>query len=177
MLFRSDLLETIGGIEALAQYCADDYKLGNLAYESGQRVVLSTYIGGHVAMNTSVRTSLAHQIRWMRSTRFSRSAGHVGTGLTFAVPFGLIGLLAGLLGHSWKLGIVLFAWALLNRIIQAIVIGWGAIGDSQSLKLCWLYPIRDLMGFFVWCSSFMGDEILWRNERYRLVTDGKLVRL
>jgi len=64
----------------------------------------------------------------------------------------------------------------LNRMFQAIAIGWGVIGDRESLSLCWLYPIRDLMGFFVWCASFMGSGIVWRNERYRLVRDGKMVR-
>jgi ceramide glucosyltransferase len=59
---------------------------------------------------------------------------------------------------------------------QAIVIGRGVIGDRRSLWLSWLYPARDLMGFLVWCASFTGNEIIWRNERYQLVTDGKMVR-
>ncbi len=99
MAIRGDVLESIGGMAALGQYCADDYVLGNLAHASGKRVVLSRHIIGHVAMNTSARASLAHQVRWMRSTRFSRSAGHVGTGLTYAMPFGLLGLAAGFGGR------------------------------------------------------------------------------
>jgi ceramide glucosyltransferase len=129
-----------------------------------------------VAMNTSAGSSLAHQVRWMRSTRFSRHAGHIGTGLTYAVPFGLLGLFAASTLYSWQLGVALFAWALANRVLQALAIGWGVIGDRRSLSFCWLYPARDLMGFFVWCASFAGDEITWRNERYRLVTNGKMVR-
>jgi ceramide glucosyltransferase len=177
MATRREVIESIGGISAVAHYHADDYKLGNLAHASGKRVVLSRYICGHVAMNTSARMSVAHQIRWMRSTRFSRSAGHIGTGLTYAMPFGLTGLAAGILAHHWELGLGLFLWAFLNRVIQAILMGWGVIGDPESLKLSWLYPIRDLMGFLVWCGSFLGDEMLWRNERYRFVMDGKIVRL
>ena len=162
---------------ALSQYCADDYMLGNLAHAAGKRVVLSKHVIGHVAMNTSFRASLTHQVRWMRSTRFSRSAGHVGTGLTYAMPFGLLGLAAGLLGGNWRLAAGLFAWACAIRMIQAIVTGWGAVGHSEALRFCWLYPLRDLMGFVVWCCSFAGSEIVWRNERYRLVADGKMVRV
>jgi ceramide glucosyltransferase len=40
-----------------------------------------------------------------------------------------------------------------------------------------LYPVRDLIGFIVWCCSFTGSEIVWRSERYRLVADGKMVRV
>src|SRR5215831_8705095 len=120
MATRKDVLDLIGGIAALGPYCADDYVLGNRAYVGGKRVVLSKHIVGHVAMNTSARRSLEHQVRWMRSTRFSRSAGHIGTGLTYAMPFGLLGLAISGLGHHWELGVALLAWAFLNRVIQAI---------------------------------------------------------
>lgn len=177
MATRRDVLDSIGGIAALGHYCADDYMLGNLADRLGKRVVLSNHVIGHVAMNTSVSASLVHQVRWMRSTRFSRNAGHVGTGLTYAMPFGLLGLAAGLLSHNWQLGAALFACAYMNRIIQAFAVGWSVVRDRECLSLFWLYPLRDFLGFIVWCSSFAGSEIVWRSERYRLVADGKMVRV
>ncbi len=176
MATRQDILESIGGVASLGSYCADDYILGNRAFHSGKRVVLSHHVIEHVAMNTSAASSLAHQVRWMRSTRFSRRAGHVGTGLTYAMPFGLLGLFAGAAAYGLPVGIALFGWAFLNRVVQSIAIGWGVLDDRRSLWLSWLYPLRDLMGFFVWCASFAGNEIIWRNQRYRLVTDGKMVR-
>jgi ceramide glucosyltransferase len=93
------------------------------------------------------------------------------------MPFGLLGLAAGLLAHNWQLGVGLFACALINRMIQAIAVGWGVVGDREALRLCWLYPLRDIMGFIVWCCSFTGSEIVWRRERYRLIADGKMVRV
>ena len=177
MATRRDVLESIGGIRSLGSYCADDYLLGKLAFHLGKRVVLSRHFIDHVAMNTSARASLAHQVRWMRSTRFSRHAGHIGTGLTYAMPFGLLGLFTGTALYGSPVGGIFLAWAFLNRMLQSVAIGWAVIGDPQALRFCWLYPLRDLLGFFVWCASFAGDEITWRNERYRLVTDGKMVRL
>ncbi|HEY2380547.1 MAG TPA: bacteriohopanetetrol glucosamine biosynthesis glycosyltransferase HpnI [Terriglobia bacterium] len=177
MATRKDVLDSIGGVGGLGQYCADDYMLGNLADRQGKRVILSKHIIGHVAMNTSVSASLVHQVRWMRSTRFSRSAGHVGTGLTYAIPFGLIGFVGGLLAHNGLLGIGLFAFAYLNRMIQAVAVGRDVVGDPESFSYCWLYPLRDLIGFIVWCCSFAGSEIVWRSERYRLVADGKMIRV
>ena len=176
MATRKDILESIGGVAALGSYCADDYVLGNLAYKSGKEIVLSHHFIDHVATNTSVRSSLMHQVRWMRSTRFSRRAGHIGTGLTYAAPFGLLGLFAASAMQSWQAGLAFFAWAFLNRVLQAIAIGWGVTGDRKSLWLCWLYPARDLVGFLIWCASFAGNEITWRNERYRLIADGKMIR-
>ncbi len=176
MATRRDVLDSIGGFAALGSYCADDYVLGKLAFQLGKRVVLSHHFIDHVAMNTSARSSLAHQIRWMRSTRFSRHAGHIGTGLTYAIPFGLLGLVCGAAMQNWQVAAGLFTWAFLNRTVQAIAIGWRVAGDRNCLRLSWLYPLRDLMGFFVWCSSFVGSEITWRHQRYRLIEGGKMVR-
>src|SRR5437867_6257035 len=176
MATRKDVIESIGGVGALGSYCADDYVLGNRAFHSGKQVVLSHHFIQHVAMNTSLATSLAHQVRWMRSTRFSRQAGHIGTGLTYAMPFGLLGLLTGTSRYNWQVGVMLFGWAFFNRVLQAIAIGRGVIGDRRSLLFCWLYPLRDLLGFFVWTASFAGNEIIWRNERYKLIAGGKMIR-
>ena len=176
MATRKDIIQSIGGVSALGSYCADDYVLGNRAFHSGKQVVLSHHFIEHVAMNTSARSSLTHQVRWMRSTRFSRQAGHIGTGLTYAMPFGLLGFFAATSLYNWQVGLALFAWAFFNRAVQAIAAGWWVIGDRNSLWLSWLYPLRDLLGFFVWCASFAGNEITWRNDRYELIADGKMVR-
>jgi ceramide glucosyltransferase len=51
------------------------------------------------------------------------------------------------------------------------------VGDRRSLRQCWLYPMRDLMGFCFWAASFVGTTIVWRGERYRLATEGKMFRV
>jgi ceramide glucosyltransferase len=112
----------------------------------------------------------------MKSTRFSRPLGHAGTGLTFAMPFGLLGLAAGIAMGSWTLGFGLLSLALLNRVVQSIVIGWGVLRDGRSLWFCWLYPVRDLLGFFLWAASYFGTEIVWRGEHYQLGAGGKMTR-
>jgi ceramide glucosyltransferase len=177
MATRRDVIDSIGGFGVLADYCADDYVLGNRAYESGRTVVLSGHAIDHVVLNRSFRDSIVHQVRWMKSSRFSRPKGHVGTALTFAMPFGIIGLLAGILADQTAIGVALLAWAVLNRVLLSIAVGWGVVGDRRSLMQCWLYPVRDLMGFCFWAASFVGTTIVWRGERYRLKAEGRMVRI
>lgn len=38
-----------------------------------------------------------------------------------------------------------------------------------------LYPLRDLYGFVVWCTSYLKRRTLWRDTNYRLLKGGKLV--
>ncbi len=177
MATRKDALAKIGGMGALADYCSDDYVLGQFIAEKGMEVVLSQHVVDHVVLNTSMRSSLLHQARWMKSTRCSRPLGHVGTGMTFAAPFGVIGCVAGVLGGHVGLGVAMLALGIANRIVQALVVGWGVVRDRESLRYCWLYPLRDLLGFALWAWSFVGGRtIRWRGQKYRLLSGGQMVR-
>jgi ceramide glucosyltransferase len=174
MATRRDVVEQLGGFGILADYCADDYVLGNRVHEAGRKVVLSTYAVDHVVLNRRLKDSIAHQVRWMKSARFSRPAGHVGTVFTFAMPFGLIALAAGFAADVPAIGIAFLTWAVLNRMLLATTAGWGVVRDRNALRYFWLYPMRDLMGFCFWAASFIGTTVVWRGERYRLVKEGRM---
>jgi ceramide glucosyltransferase len=175
MAIQRDALEKIGGVGVLGDYHSDDFVLGKLVHEAGYRVVISHYLVDHIVLNHTMMRSMQHQARWLRSARFAREWGHIGTGITFAVPFGILALAAGLASGHTTLGIALFGLAVLNRLIQSIAVGWFVVRDADCLRFCWLYPVRDLVGFLLWMSSFTGRTILWRGERYRLVGGGRIV--
>ena len=175
---RRDVIDRIGGLASISDYCADDFILGKRIAETGYSVVLSHQIVSHVLIGQGFLQTFRTQLRWMQSTRFSRPKGHLGTVLTFSTPFGLLGLFSACsLGH-WRTGIALIGWACLNRILQAVAIGWGIIRDRRALALCWIYPLRDLLGFFVWVTSYLcGSEFTWRGESYRFSDEGRFVPL
>ncbi|MGH9538368.1 MAG: glycosyltransferase [Terriglobales bacterium] len=172
---RRDSLDKIGGIAATADYYSDDFVLGNLVWAAGYKVIFSHQIIQHVLTPRSLKRTLGDQLRWMKSTRFSRPLGHVGTGLTYAVPFGILGLVAGAATGHLTLGIALLVAALANRVIQSIAVGWGVIGDRRALRLSWLYPARDLLGFLTWAGSFGSRTFFWRGETYRFSRGGRIV--
>jgi ceramide glucosyltransferase len=174
MAFRREAIRRMGGFKVTADYCADDFVLGSETYKLGQTVVLSHHAIDHIVINLSLMASLKHQVRWMKSTRFSRPKGHFGTALTFSMPFGLLGLAAGmLLGHAWW-GVALLAWALASRLALSIAVGRMVVGDPSWFNLLVLYPVRDLMGFFFWAASYMGSRILWRGRVFQLLPGGKM---
>jgi len=175
MAIRRDALEALGGFEPLADYCADDYVLGREVAETGRQVVMSQHVIDHVVINRKFACSMYHQIRWMKSTRFSRRAGHAGTAMTFAMPFGLLAFVAAGALHQWMLGAGLLSAAIVNRMVLSLAAGWGVVGDPMALRLAWLYPLRDLMGFAFWCASYSGREIVWRGDWYRLEHGGLMV--
>ena len=173
--FRRDALEAIGGISATAGYYSDDYVLGNKIWAAGYQVIFSHYIIHHVLTPRPVARTLGDQLRWMKSTRHSRPLGHLGSGLTFAMPFGILGLIsAAALGHVYA-GVGMFVAAFLNRLIQCLAVGWWLLRDSRAIRLCWIYPLRDLQGFLVWAASYASHDFYWRGEKYRFTRDGKII--
>ncbi len=174
MAFRREAIRRMGGFKVTAEYCADDFVLGNETHKLGQAVVLSHHAIDHIVLNSSFISSLKHQVRWMKSTRFSRPKGHFGTALTFSVPFGLLGLAAcAWLGHPvW--GFALFAFAIATRLALSIAVGGLVVQDPSWFGLLVLYPIRDLMGFCFWAASYAGSHILWRGRVFELLPGGKM---
>ncbi len=174
MAFRREAIRKMGGFKVTADYCADDFVLGNETYKLGQTVALSTHAIDHVVLNSKFVSSMKHQVRWMKSTRFSRPKGHFGTALTFGIPFGLLGWgAAAWMGHPWW-GMALFGWTLALRLAMAVTVGGLVVEDRSWFGLLLLYPVRDLMGFCFWAASYWGRKILWRGRVFELLPGGKM---
>jgi len=178
MTIRQSTIENIGGLKKVAEYYADDFVLGNWTAKAGERVELATYVVEHHVLNASFRGTIAHQQDWATSTRFSRPLGHLGEVLTYAVPYGLLGLAAmGASGHfAW--GVLLLAITLMNRVLLSALVAGFVVDDKVALRKAWLYPLRDLMGFCFWIGSYIGSSRLrYRGDPYELLPHGRLRRL
>lgn len=174
MAFRRETIRRMGGFKVTADYCSDDFILGNETHKLGETVILSHHAIDHIVLNSSFLASIKHQVRWMKSTRFSRPKGHFGTSLTFSMPFALLALVAGIwLGHP-VCGIGLFAWGLATRLALSIGVGRLVVQDPSWFGLLVLYPIRDLMGFCFWAASYLSRRILWRSRVFELLPGGRM---
>lgn len=172
MVVRRDLLNRAGGFKAIGKYHGDDFVLGRLMAAQGHRVVLSTHAIERHVLNTSFVSSALHQVRWMRGTRFYRPKGHLGTVLTFAMPYGLLAAVVAVALHRPLLAIMLFGWAVTTRLALATIVGRMVVREPHLWRSAMLYPFRDLLGFFIWSASYLGNEVLWRGEVYELLQGG-----
>lgn len=172
MAVRRSCVQEIGGFAFLGPYCADDFVLGNQVAANGHEVVLSDHVIDHIVLNGSFNDSIKHQIRWMKSTRFSRPKGHFGTALTFALPFGLLAGLGAWSMNRPHLALFLLGYSIVARMLMAAVVGSMVVEERRLLRTAVLYPLRDLMGFCFWVASYTSSKILWRGQIYRLLEGG-----
>jgi len=180
MAIRRSCLNQIGGFLPMGDYCADDFLLGNWVAERGHTVVLSQHAIDHIVLHAGFWPSMQHQARWMKSTRFSRPKGHLGTALTFSVPFGLLTALSlcALQPAYWiALAAGALLWSIGTRMLLAFAISDWVVREKSPWQSILLYPVRDLLGVFFWAASYCSRNVLWRNEVYRLETGGRMHRI
>jgi ceramide glucosyltransferase len=173
MAVRKKSFQQAGGFEELGEFYADDFVLGNRLATQGVGVKLATHVIRLMVQDTPFVLSFRNQLRWMQSTRRSRPLGHLGTGLTFAMPFGLLGLLWGLLSGHALLGVIWLVWMVVNRWLQAGAI-LRALGDKSWMRGVLLYPLRDLLGSVLWLGSYGGDRFYYRGKVYKLKYGGRV---
>ena len=172
MAVRRRCVRRMGGFGVLGPYCSDDFILGANVAAQGSTVVLSHHVIDHIILNHSFAASLQHQTRWMKSTRFSRPLGHLGTALTFGTPFGILACWAACALHQPVFGLDALGYALLQRMILGALMAAFAVEERHVFRTALLYPFRDLLGFLCWAASYAGSTILWRGRRYRLSRGG-----
>ena len=172
MILRRDAFRKAGGYEDLGQYYAEDFVIGNRLAEQGRGVRMANYVVRLMVLPQGLRDSFLDQLRWMKSTRRSRPAGHLGTGLTYAVPFGVLGLAWGVLAGHPVTGSLWLLATCLNRWIMAAVVLW-ALEDEQAAKPILIYPLRDLLGSTVWIASYIGNRMRYHGGAYSLGAGGR----
>ncbi|HEV2710808.1 MAG TPA: glycosyltransferase [Edaphobacter sp.] len=173
MAVRKKSFQDAGGFEELGQFYADDFVLGNRLAAQGIGVQMATHVIRLMVQDTPFALSFRNQLRWMQSTRRSRPWGHFGSGLTFAMPFGLLGLLWGLLTGNVVVGLLWLSWMVVQRWMQAGAI-LRVMGDPDWVRGTMLYPVRDLLGSVLWLGSYGGDRFYYRGKIYRLKDGGKV---
>jgi ceramide glucosyltransferase len=177
MAVRREALEQIGGFGTLGPYCADDFLLGKWIAAKGWRCLISRYVIEHMVLNEGFLESILHQVRWMKSTRASRPKGHLGTGLTFSVPYGILVFFAAwMLHHPW-LGVAALAWSFINRMLEAFIVGRLVVAEDQLWKKALLFAVRDVFGFCFWAASYGSRRILWRGQTFRLGAEGRMYKV
>ena len=173
---RRDTLQSIGGLQAIANHLADDYRLGELVRGLGLRIVLSSYeiVAEH---HEPFFASLArHELRWMRTIRVLRPRSFRGMFLTFSLLLATLGLvLVSAAPSNWTMAKALFGITLAARLMSHFLYRFGS--GRALLSDLWLLPARDVLTCWVWCMSFFISRVTWRGNEFDVRSDGVMRRV
>ena len=166
MAIRRQALEDIGGFEALVSYLADDYQLGNKAHRAGWKVRLARTVMRTQVDGVSLAHGLAHQYRWLVTSRASRPGGH----LAFVVTQGFLWSMLLGFASTWT---YLLSWCALRVVLgwlkgRALSSNWGM---GESWRVLFL-PGKDALYIVLWVRSLFGTRVSWGNRRITLGPGG-----
>ncbi len=167
---RRELLERIGGFEALSSTLADDHVLGKLVSELGYKVALVPYLVENLVQESDLRGLVTHELRWAKTVRAVQPLGYTFSFISYAVPVTLASILAGPLQPlSWAL----FAGAVILRVSmhRSVRINLHAPKVDASL---WRLLQRDLLSFGIWFAAFFGRTVNWKQHKLSLDGNGNL---
>ena len=174
MAVRREALAAIGGFDALACYLADDYQLGNKVHHAGWRIALDPCFVESVITSENLMTVLSRQLRWARTMRVSRPGGYLASGVTLPFP---AALLATLLATTPGAGVAAVALLYCVRLTVCTIFSRRFVRDNLFPRWLWLLPLRDMLAFFTWALSFLGNRVDWRGSRFVLRPGGKIEEL
>lgn len=176
LCLRRDTLQAIGGLQALADHIADDFRLGELVRGVGERIVLSAYEVEVEHHEPTADALLRHEVRWMRTLRVVRPGAYRWMFFSFTLPLAAIGMLVALLG----VGAVGLAWSLfaMTGVMRlALHVTQQLHGRRPVFSDLWLVPARDLLLCWTWARSFSTSRITWRGSEFKVDDHGVMRRL
>ena len=174
VLQRREVFARAGGFADLGSYWAEDFVLGNRLAAQGRGIRISNHVVGLSVTAASAKQSFQDQLRWAQSTRRSRPLGHLGTGLTFAAPFALVGAAVELARGRAIAAALFLLLACTQRALLAAAVLW-ALGSATALRDALIYPLRDWYGFLIWLASYLPADTRYHGTQFRIMPDGRLL--
>jgi ceramide glucosyltransferase len=164
-------LVEIGGFEALLDYLADDYQLGNRIAKTGGRLVICPEAVECRSDPQSASAVWKHQLRWARTIRVCQPAPYFFSILSNGTFWPLLCLIGNGSG-----GVAVLVIALIIRSLTAAA-NYRRLTSKSGFIPGILAPAKDLLQVAIWALAFAGNEIVWREQRFRVDKGGKLTPL
>lgn len=196
MATRRKQLAEIGGFRALVDYLADDYQLGHQIAKRGYRIELCPVVVECRERVQGWHDVWAHQLRWARTIRVCQPVPYffsilsnmtLWAGMLLASGTTLLqGLFTSLSSGetinahalfplALSFGIFFPGFCLVVRVAMAVdLFKWNSKSRIPS-PWAMLAPLKDLLQVPIWVLAFLGNTVIWRGQKLRVLPGGKLV--
>lgn len=163
-------LASVGGLQALAPYIADDGILGRRVLATGQGIAVAATVPATTIGDNGFGALFSHELRWARTIRAMAPRAFLASSVQFPVFWALLAQ-ALAMRHSWPLALVAIAFLARAACGRAVERRLGAVTTPL-----WLVPLRDLMSIAVMAAAVAGEKVAWRGQVMSTASDRALVQ-
>lgn len=162
---KREVLESCGGLEALADSLADDTELGHFARRAGRKIVFAPHVVEVWVNDASLRALFSHEVRWARTIRALHPLGYFASIFMHPGPLPLLLTIVDPSVPAWLsvLGLGLLRWVLVWTTHARFGCAAG-LKRANPLTLV----VRGQLYFAVWVVGFFGSKIRWRGRELRV---------
>jgi ceramide glucosyltransferase len=168
MALPRDLLDSIGGLDALRDVLADDWALGAAVRKAGRKIALAARPVDIIVDEPDFATLVAHEIRWGRTIAAVDRPSYIASVITQPVALALLACLCGQAALPFLAVVVL---SVLARL-------WAVREEEKALALprsgLGLLALREALSIAVFVAACCGRTVVWRGRRFRVCSDGTL---
>jgi ceramide glucosyltransferase len=164
---RRDVLSRAGGLGAIANHLADDYRLGELTRNLGLRTVLSEVVVEVAVVERTLSELVGHELRWLRTIRAVKPLEYSFCFVTFTIP---IVLIATLLSGGTPAGFSMLGTTALARALLHL----KTRQPNPTFLQFVISPIRDILSLMLWGWSFRTRNVRWRDHQVQVMRDGSV---
>jgi ceramide glucosyltransferase len=168
MMFRLSVLDSLGGLESVANVQAEDYILCKMFQTAGYEVRVSSGPVRNVNVRNTVKRFINRYHRW--AIMRSRACPHVFAGEPFINPMALA-LVALLVNNharwplAWAVGLTMARDGLHWYRLR----GWKGLSQALVLGI-----FKDIMLLAVWVVTPFTNVVVWRGHRFRVGIGSRL---
>ncbi|OAD69867.1 glycosyltransferase family 21 protein [Phycomyces blakesleeanus NRRL 1555(-)] len=183
-LYRRSDLDKAGGLGAFAKYMAEDNLVGEALWHQGLRHRMSADTACQALGKIRPLEYCRRRARWVRLRKYIVTAATLTEPFTESIVCGLLGALG--FRVWWDLSMPLFfavhwlAWFTNDYLLYRTLILASSTPVQQTQPMhfkrfiCgWLS--REISALPLYLYAMLGNEITWRDQRYRCVTSGTAV--
>jgi ceramide glucosyltransferase len=170
LAFRREALQSIGAFEPLVDYLAEDFQLGHRIAKAGWKVKLSGVVVEDVVESMTFSEFVSHQLRWMRSYRISRPAGH----FAFIITQGALwsSLICLIQGFHWSSLLALVLWWQIR--IDSTGRNWKTLSGVDLRNWWGCLVFKDYLYLVLWVVSWIGNRVKWGSRELEILPDGTM---
>ncbi len=166
---RRLMLGEIGGFTAFVDCLADDYAMGVALRARGRQVSIPPFAIAHMCTQSSPGELWQQELRWARTIMSINFVGYLGSFVAHPLPWALI---AALLGAGSTALYPAIAIALASIVLRIGLLRQVERAYALPLQAYWLVPVRDILSFIIFVTSFLGRDVSWKGRRYRALARG-----
>jgi ceramide glucosyltransferase len=172
------------GLAGFGPFMAEDNMIAlSLWHELGLKHAMTSDVALDFIGSLTIRTYIARRARWIRVRKKMTLAATLAEPLTESLVCGLYGswAIARLIGanRSALFLIHMLVWVVVDFRVKASletnVKNAGPPTNTLVFLAAWI--AREMLALPIWLYAMLGDEVMWRGNRYKILASGEAVRL